>query len=591
MPTSFDLGTINGYDYKVTDSLFPVQPVPYVGQGFASNSNFRPYQVNLNSEHFLTSSAYFKNNALLIGAGLPTDLAPGPLSNSNYLMVDQSRFSQSKGTTLRVYSAQEPTEFQHGTYTMLTMQPFFSYTGCSWSINDDSASTRQFSQTCAFLAKSLSGDSSTVYVYGSYESNSANNTLLYWAQIPLQGTEVSGPVTGYGPVNYTLLKSDTQLLLTSISNPIYVGGTQRQRWVPLLPGEDWWPIAAYGSVTQYQSATGFGSWPSAGQPLGGSQGSFTSLSFIGTYIATDGTFPGGLSYSDFNPTLGSFFIRMEVAQNSGANSWTDNIFFCASTASAASSDPNVNYSCSAIAPRTLTDGYSTFSTNLATYNDETLFSNFGLVRGANAWASITSLLSISTARNIFSLTASPSNSITGVYDALLQSLVKGNAISDVQPQENLSLVYNASSTFWSTPPYYWKIPSVMNPKNIQFNSIFSTTVLSQTEVFLPGSATAAEGGFYNQVRAYFDPGTFQVTSPSPATVSFQFSEPLQVYSLSAGTSLTSLSAGDYAINFTTTQFDPRPTHYVDFYFRTFDTQINTSYSTQEVVIGGGGGPI
>jgi hypothetical protein len=365
-----------------------------------------------------------------------------------------------------------------------------------------------------------------------------------------------------------------------VSNPANAFPDLTQKWVPLIPGDDWWALAAYGSVTQYQSATGYGSWPTAGLPLGGSQGSFTSLSFIGT-------FRSGVSYSNFDVTLNQFFVRQDGSQMNGTNSLTNNIFFCASTASAATADPNVNYSCSAIAPGTLSGGYAAFSIDLSGYNDDSLFSNFGLVRGANAWSSITDLLSISTAQNIFSLTASPSSSVTGVYDALLRSLVKGNAISDVQPQENLSLVYNASSTFWSTPPYYWKIPSVMNPKNIQFNSIFSTSVLSQTALFFPGSASALEGGYYSQVRAYLEPGSF----PVGQTASFQFSSPLQAYSQSVGTSLTQITGGNYAVNFTATLFDIKPSHYVDFYFRTFDTQINTSYSTQTVTIGGGGGPI
>lgn len=581
IPSSFNLGGINGYNYFVDNPLFPVQTYPYIGQSFASSSMFRPFQLDQNSAHFLSTSAYFTNNALMVTNPIASGLAPGKLSNSNYLLVDETRVSITQAKTMRVYSAADPTDYKIGTYTLASVKPFFSYTGCSYSINDYVDSPRNFSLSCAPLAATLFGDSSTVYVYGAYESNTSNSTMMYWAQLPKrEPNATSSAAVGYQPEQLSYFKSGTVLSLEAGSNPLN-NLNLYQQFVPLLPGEDWYAAVAWGSVTQYQSATGFGSWPDASRPAGNAQGSFTSLSFIGAFNTAG-------SYTDFSPTLGQFFLRSQNAKTF-TDSEADNIFYCASTATAASPDPNVNASCSAIAALN-GSGLYTLSVNPSGVTDENLYSLYGLVRGRNAWASITERLSISTANNVFSITAgmTTGSTTTPIYDALLSSLLKGVPITDIQPQENLSLVNNYSSTYWASPPNYWKIPSVLNPSNIQFNPTFSTIVLSQTALYLLGTATTAVGGFLSQVRANLDPGTFQVTIPPPF-ISFQFNTPIQAYSQSLGASLTTGATSDYAINFSVTQFDTKPSAYVDFYFRTYTPQINVSYSTETLPIGGGGG--
>jgi hypothetical protein len=576
---SFHLGGVAGYNEKILDPLFPAQPIPYVGQSFASSSLFRPYQLNLNADHFLSTSAYFKNNALMITSPIPSDSSPGQLSNSNYVVVDQTKVPLTRGKTLRVYNAQEVIPYQLATYTLMGAQPFFSYTGCSYSANDSpnnvgGITARHFSNSCGALAASLSNDSSTVYVYGSYVSETTNSTLLYWAQLPKTVGQLFSPQF-YQPEQMTYMKSDT---LLSLSTPLDYANTM-QKFVPLIPGEDWYAIAAAGSVTQHTSASGFGSWPTVQYPLGGNYTSFTSLTFIGMYDTLN-------SYSHFDPKRGSFFYRGNNGSFTGSTN-TDNLFFCASEPGGS----GINLSCSAIAALTGAQGYVTFTVDLSSIDATTLHSQYGLVRGADAWSSITELLSISTANNVFSITRGPnaSNTTTPIYDSLVRgSLLKGVTISDVQPQENLSLVYNASNTYWSSSPYYWKIPSVLNPSNIQFNPIFSTTILSSVSVFLPGSATAAAGGFVNRVRSNLDPTLF--TTGPPPTISFQFGSPFNGYSFSENVVLSTQSVGPYAVNFNATPFGGGlPSYYVDFYFPSYYTQINVSYSTLTATIGGGGG--
>jgi len=566
LPSTFNLKAVNGYDYLADDPYFPAQPVPFYDQTFLSSSLFRPFQLDLDDHHFLSTSAYFKNNSLLVAAPLHTPITEGQRSNSNYIVLDPSRFSVTTGTTLRMYNAQEVTDDKIATYTLMSAQPFFSYTGCSYSINDI-APTRGFSHSCGALAQSLSMDSSTIYVYGAYESNTSNSTLLYWAQVPLASDASFSPLR-LQPEQLSCFKSDTLLITESPYDPL----NEWQRFVPLIPGEDWYELAAANSVSQFQSATGFGCWPT--RTGGGNQlSSFTGLSYIGFYDTLR-------SYSNFNPQVGEFFVRATDA--SFSNNSSDNIFFCATAGG------ETTHSCSAIASIVSEDGYSSFTVDLSSVNNFQLHSTYGLVRGADAWASITERLSISTAENIFSLSLDTqsfaSNTLTPVYDSLVRGgLLKGVAISEIQPQENLSLVYNASTTYWANPPYYWRIPSVLNPSNIQFNPIFSTTVLSVTEVLLPGSASAAAGGFYNQVRANLEPGIFS-TDP-PGTISFQFNVPFQTFSSSTGAILTTITSSPTAIDFVVSIFDPAPTYYVDFYFPKYYTEINVSYST--ISLGGG----
>jgi hypothetical protein len=448
---------------------------------------------------------------------LATSTFPG---NSLYVFDgDRPTFGTSSHTMIRVFNNTSivPEPSSYTTMSVVNTRQFFSWTGCSYSLNAVQDSPVGWSLTCgSFTFGGMGGitqDNSTVYVFGSYVSDLIGEqppgTLLYWGLNP--GTNQSVPLA---PDKLSYLFSDSKLDIDA--NPEITPLRPRSSdlsitefYVPLLPNEDFYQVLQTGSTSQYQSNTGFGNWPNAS---GLNLLSMTSASFIGAY-----SYQG--SYSTFSFLPGQFIMYSSLS-GSNTNPGEDNLYFCAGTL------------CSSIAA----DSGGVFRMTDSQFwllDNADLLTTYSLLKGGTAFYSLTQFVSSSFIGNPFSMN----------YDHLGQNigkgLVYGENIGAVLPKENITFLHRTTSLFsentgpnYKSAPYYYKIPSVINPGLLSTNSLNTTFSARFPLTYSITSMQTIPYTFVREGMVVCD-NTFNAKELQ-FTMSFSFSSPVSSWGASQG---------------------------------------------------------
>jgi hypothetical protein len=435
-------GALGAYNHASQSQLFSHFPTTLDISG-----NSRPFYMDTNNEHFFTTTKLVRGNGLFITADDSTVTLFDSFSNSftkEYILIDAKRQNLVKGSAIRVFNDWDPTSLSVGTFTVATVEPLFSLTGCSYSMFPPGPNMWA-SSSCRTLAQTIqtNQDLSTIYVmrgYSDFQSQSATfpSASLYWAFRPGDSlTSLSAPEVSSYYVRQNELDLTINPRLTSISS----------YFVPLLPNEDSWAllrissVSASATVYQYNSQSGLGNFGNYGEVFFGSQ---TSLSYIGG-------FEWNTSLSSLVINKNQFLFFYSDSNNVSPVSYSDNIYLC------------VGDSCTQIVTGSM--GSYTLQTGFHSMSANDLLTTYTLIRSyedffGGALDSITLLQSVSLYNHPYSLTTL----------TMITSALKGHVLGDVQPQENLTFVNKSLSTNYSVSDKYSKIPSILNPSDVLLNA-------------------------------------------------------------------------------------------------------------------------
>jgi hypothetical protein len=521
--------------------------IVYLPTHFTSADNvntFRPFYTDYSIRdstglQVILSGQVQENNSLHILGNLGS--AP-PITNLNEPSLyvfdgERANMHPSSNTMIRAFNDNEIVDNQpsYTTMSVVRTRQFFSWTGCSYSLNDSYNSPNAWSKTCGIITSGgLSQESNTVYVYGSYVSESAQaqppGSLLFWALNP--GT---GQSNYFPPDKLSYLLSDSKLdidanLDITPNRPRASALSLTQFYVPLLPNEDFYQVLQLGSTTQYQSSTGFGNWPNAsGQTLL----SMTSVSFIGAYSYEH-------SYSQFSFTKGQFLIYSSL---SGSNSILgDDIYFCdgAKCNSISSQSGGSFFRLTAL-------GNDVAPVPWWQLDSISLYTTFTLLRGGSAFYSLTQNVSTSFIDNPFSLT----------YDNLCQNvgdkgLVYGENIGAVLPKENVTFIQRTENILgfdpisnYKTPPYFYKIPTIVNPGFFTLTKPYFTTVSTPYALTYNTSFTFNIQNTFVKTLQLPCNSSFNPFSNTGFSMRFLFSSPVTSWSVNPGWTFTGPLEGEY----------------------------------------------
>ena len=477
-------GALGAYNHASQSQLFSHFPTTLDISG-----NSRPFYMDTNNEHFFTTTKLFRGNGLFITADDSTVTLFDSFSGSftkEHILIDAKRQNLVKGSAIRIFNDWDPTSLSVGTFTVATVEPVFSLTGCSYSMFPPGPNMWA-SSSCRTLAETIqtNQDLSTIYVmrgYSDFQSQSISfpSASLYWAFRPGDSlTSLSAPEVSSYYVRQDELDLTRNPRLTSISS----------YFVPLLPNEDSWAllrissVSASATVYQYNSQSGLGNFNNYGDVFFGSQ---TSLSYIGG-------FEWNTSLSSFVMNPNQFLFFYSDSNNVSSLTYGDNIYFCGGTL------------CTQMVTGSMATSY-TFQSGFHTLSALDLLNTYSLIRVyedtfPGAFDSITELQSVSLYNHPFSLTTL----------TMITSALKGHVLGDVQPQENLTFVNKSLSTNYSVSDKYSKIPSILNPADVQLNAPLLSPFLykeSNTTLLLYNSTT----GPYRTVTIRLDTVSFNTYS-------------------------------------------------------------------------------